>query len=378
MAAYSRVGRDPADRCRRLAPLACAAFACAVLAVVALVAGCAARPLGLGSRPATSAPPAQTSPASKSAEVTGAAPGASVTASQPVGTTPATPSVAPTAAASAPTPRPRRGLPRTLDTRAILADTRRIAAFGVRRGGSVAEHEAAGYILGKLRGAGYAPKVQAFRLPGGQLSHNIWIVIPGTDSRRIVLSAHIDSRVPAPGANDDAVGCAALLALARAAKGRQPTPTIEIDFFGSEEFRDATPGAHHFGSRARVASLTRRQLRHVSGMITLDVIAVGSRLHTRTMGRGPLTMSNLLIRTARRQGVVMTYLRDPGATGWSDHERYEEAGVPVAWVERLTDPAYHTTRDTAWRLTARPIAQTMRIVLAAVNSLDVAGLNRLR
>jgi Zn-dependent M28 family amino/carboxypeptidase len=184
--------------------------------------------------------------------------------------------------------------------------------------------------------------------------------------------------VPAPGANDDAVGCAALLALARAAKGRRPTPTVEIDFFGSEEYRDATPGAHHFGSRARVASLSRKQLRRISGMITLDVIAVGSQLHTRTMGRGPLTMSNLLIRTARWQGVSMTYLRDPGTTGWSDHEMYEKAGVPVAWVERLTDPAYHTASDTSARLTAAPIAQTMRIVLGALNSLDVARLNRLR
>ena len=300
----------------------------------------------------------------------------------PTPSLPTTESAVATTPPAPPAPKPapavRPGLPKTLDTAAILADTRRITAFGVRRGGSLAEHRAADYILGKLRKAGYSPKVQTFRLPGGQLSRNIWIVIPGSDTRRIVLSAHIDSRVPAPGANDDAVGCASLLALARAAKHRRPFPTVELDFFGSEEFRDATPGAHHFGSRARVASLSAKQLRRISGMITIDVIAVGSRLHTRTMGRGPLTMSNLLIRTARRQGVTMTYLRDPGATAWSDHEMYEKAGVPVAWVERLTDPAYHTTRDTSWRLTARPVAQTMRIILGALNSLDAAGLNRLR
>ena len=308
-------------------------------------------------------------------EATIAAEATSAPSSAATGAVAATQSVPP-----APKPaRPARvGLPKRLDTSAILADTRRITAFGVRRGGSYAEHRAADYILGKLRKAGYSPKVQTFRLPGGQLSRNIWVVIPGSDPRRIVLSGHIDSRVPAPGANDDAVACAALLALAREAKGRRPTPTIEIDFFGSEEYRDTTPGAHHFGSRARVASLSRKQLRRISGMITIDVIAVGSSLHTRTMGRGPLTMSNLLLRTARRLGVRMTYLRDPGATAWSDHEMYEKAGVPVAWVERLTDPAYHTAADTSSRLRAGPIAETMRIVLRALNSLDVAGLNRLR
>lgn len=269
-------------------------------------------------------------------------------------------------------------LPASLDTRAILADTGRISAFGVRRGGSRAEHAAADFILGRLKSLGYAPAVQAFALPGGQTSRNVTIVIPGSDPRRIVLSAHIDSRVPAPGANDDAVGCAALLALAGAARGRQLVPTLEIDFFGSEEYRDATPGAHHFGSRARVASMSKSQLRRVAGMVTLDVIAVGDELHTRTMGRGPLTMSNLLLRAARRRGVRMTYLRDPGSTGWSDHESYENAGVPVAWVERLTDPAYHTAGDTAGRLTAQPVAETMGVVLEALNSLDSKGLDTMR
>jgi len=41
----------------------------------------------------------------------------------------------------------------------------------------------------------------------------------------------------------------------------------------------------------------------------------------------------------------MPYLRDPGESGWSDHEAFELAGIPAAWIEWRDDPVYHTAAD---------------------------------
>jgi len=37
----------------------------------------------------------------------------------------------------------------------------------------------------------------------------------------------------------------------------------------------------------------------------------------------------------------------------ADHEPFEKAGIPAVWIERLTDPAYHTAGDTTAHLQRR-------------------------
>ena len=73
-------------------------------------------------------------------------------------------------------------------------------------------------------------------------------------------------------------------------------------------------------------------------MISIDMAGYGKQFHVRTMKKGPQTLSKYLLARAKQEGVRLTYVKDPGVTGWSDHEPFEVRGVPAAWLQWLTDP----------------------------------------
>jgi Zn-dependent M28 family amino/carboxypeptidase len=258
----------------------------------------------------------------------------------------------------------------------VLADSRAIEAFGVRVGGSAAEHRAADYVAGRLRSMGYEVAIQKFDAPGG-VSRNVVSRVVGDDPRVIVLSGHLDTRSTTPGANDDAVGCAIVLEIARILKHEKPPTSIEFTFFGSEEYNDGPSRDHHRGSRYRVAHLTRTQRASTLAMLSVDVVGYGPRLYTRTMGIGPRSMSDYLLRVAAKTGVRLSYLKDPGPTGWSDHEPYEKAGIPAVWLERLQDPQYHKPGDTTAHLQSPALREAGGLVLSAIRRLTAADIRRL-
>jgi hypothetical protein len=86
--------------------------------------------------------------------------------------------------------------------------------------GSAANARVRDYLLAELRHLGLQPNVQATTaVRGNELARveNIHARIPGRASTgHIVLAAHYDSAVRAPGASDDAAGVAAILETARA------------------------------------------------------------------------------------------------------------------------------------------------------------------
>jgi hypothetical protein len=265
---------------------------------------------------------------------------------------------------------------RAFSVNRVLADTRAIARIGVRVGGSAKELAAADYVVGRLASMGYQASIQEFKVPGG-VSRNVIAGVPGTDARVLVVSAHLDTRSTTPGANDNALGCAILLEMARHFAVEKPPTSLELTFFGSEEYNDGVPRDHHRGSRYRVAHLTKKQRSNIIGMISIDVVGYGRHLYTRTMGIGPMTMSDYLLRRAAATGVALRYLKDPGPTGWSDHEPYEKAGIPAVWLERLQDPQYHKAGDTTAHLQSSAVRESGRLVLDAIRSLSPAEVRRL-
>ena len=227
---------------------------------------------------------------------------------------PATPVPSPTVS---PTPKPSPR-PKFRSDRA-LHDMRALEAHGVRSGGGSAEKEGAEYIAERLRAAGADAQIRTFKLTNGKTSRNVVARFPGATRETIILGAHMDSKAPSPGANDNASGCAALMEIARCL-GEQPAfPTVEIVCFGTEEMIDADPDHHHFGSRFHVKDMSAGARKNAAGMISVDMIGYGPSFVVRSMGQGPQSMVKLLLRqaeTARRCacGTCATRVSRGGAT----------------------------------------------------------------
>ncbi|KAI0370927.1 Zn-dependent exopeptidase [Pilatotrama ljubarskyi] len=216
---------------------------------------------------------------------------------------------------------------------------------------------------------GYAPNVIC-HYPGSEVT-----------TETIVLGAHYDDRgsfgsVRAPGANDDASGTAALLAIAHAIARRGVVfkANVMLCAFAGEE-------RGMVGSRAFAREL-REQGVNVTLMIQADMLAY------RVAGEPPqLGLSDpALVGTAELTQILANvsaiyspelkvgYLPYPGG---SDHESFHENGFPAAQVcERAgytKDPMYHNSGDVSERdgYDFEQIRSIAKVQLATV--LHVAG-----
>ena len=267
--------------------------------------------------------------------------------------------------------------PINFDVNNAMESVRALESFGVRKEGTAAETATAQWLLEQMEALGYDARIEDVPLPNGTASHNVIARAEGTSERVIVLGAHLDSKSPSPGANDNASGCAAILEIARILAEQPVTPTVEFVFFGAEEMIDSDGDHHHYGSRFRVTAMTDAEVANTAGMISVDMIGYGPQFVSRTMRRGPQDMSDLLIAQAEADDYTLDFLKDPGTSGWSDHEAYELAGIPATWIEWRDDPVYHTAEDTSGHLNHENIRVAGQVVLDVLRSLDEDGLEEL-
>lgn len=264
------------------------------------------------------------------------------------------------------------------ETANAMAHVRYLAGLGPRAAGGTAERTACDYVAARLRDHGYAVSVQTVAIPGGRTSRNVIATRAGASPEVVVLGAHIDSKHPSPGGNDNASGVGVVLELARVVAQAAPQATVRFIAFGAEEISGATPDDHHFGSRHYVASLSAAERSRVAAAVSVDMVGYGTVFHVRSMLVGPTTAVGSLQRWAGVSGQPMTFLRDPGAYGWSDHEAFEFAGIPAAWVQWRPDSAYHTTGDTAAHVQPARVGATGGFLRGWLLDLDAAALDALR
>lgn len=232
------------------------------------------------------------------------------------------------------------------DSASAMVHVRAIAGFGPRQAGSPAETEALDYVATQLESLGYTVGRQRISIPGGRVSGNVLAEKKGTSPGVIVIGAHVDSKSPSRGANDNASGVAVMLETARVLAQADVVPTIRFIAFGAEEISGATPDDHHFGSRGYVSAIDSTQRARIAAMVSVDMVGYGETFNVRSLGVGSASAVYSLQGRASATGVALPYLRDPSRYGWSDHEAFERAGIPSAWLEWREDPLYHTTGDT--------------------------------
>jgi aminopeptidase YwaD len=100
--------------------------------------------------------------------------------------------------------------------------------------------------------------------------HNVIVDLPGTDKAAevVIVGAHFDAVMDAPGADDNGTGVAALLEMARVYKGRPTHRTIRLAFFNLEEegLVGSTAYADSLGEKIDQKQVT------ITGMIALDML----------------------------------------------------------------------------------------------------------
>jgi hypothetical protein len=95
---------------------------------------------------------------------------------------------------------------------------------------------AADYIAGELENAGYGLDRQGFEV-GEVVAQNLGVELPGGDlgNEIVVVGAHYDSGLGTPGADDNASGAAAILALARGLSRSRHGRTLRLVAFANAE-----------------------------------------------------------------------------------------------------------------------------------------------
>jgi hypothetical protein len=243
---------------------------------------------------------------------------------------------------------------------------------------------AAEFIEAEFVAAGF--KVN--RLPyqaNSQACDNLEVELPGKTRPEeiVVIGAHYDSVSGSPGANDNASGVAALLALARAWAGRAPGRTLRFVAFVNEEppfFQTEQMGSLVYAKRCR----ERRD--QIVAMLSLETIgyydtAEGSQKYPFPVGffypsRGDFIgfVGNTANRDLVRQCVDAfrrhaAFPSEGGALpgglpgiGWSDHWAFWQAGYPGLMVTDTAPfryPYYHTAQDTPDKLDYDRLARVM-------------------
>jgi hypothetical protein len=252
---------------------------------------------------------------------------------------------------------------------------------------------AAAYLEGELTAAGYAVRRQTYETPreafqrtagADHVFHNLEAERPGgaQAGEIVVVGAHYDTVPGAPGANDNASGTAAILALARRFRDRAPSRTVRFVLFTNEELYFQQPW---MGSLVYARALRQRGDRVVT-MLSLETIgyytdAPGSQRYPTPLNLlYPSTGSfigfvgNFASRGQVRAAIAAfrrhAHVPSEGAAippilpgvSWSDHWAFWRAGYPGVMVTDTAPyryPYYHTAHDTPDKLDYDRMAQVV-------------------
>jgi Zn-dependent M28 family amino/carboxypeptidase len=288
-----------------------------------------------------------------------------------------------TPAPATPTPTPATG---------PLADIFMLAspAFGGREHGTPGNDSAAVFLARRYealrlrpafrqgcdtQGRCSASYFQWFNTPDGA-SHNVGAIVEGRDSllrtEYVVIGAHFDhlgyspvhsldgynGAVLRPGADDNASGTAALLALAERL-GREPArrSILILDFDAEEEGM--------WGSHAFIAS-TAFLIGDMRFMLNLDMIGRLRDHHLDVQGVPERSAMRARIDSvARAAGLQAHFVRDQGR---SDHASFAEARIPIAMFTTGEHADYHTSRDVASRINGPGLLAIIDVAESIVRS----------
>ena len=253
---------------------------------------------------------------------------------------------------------------------AAAADSAYRAALKVSRGigsrpaGSRGERRAHAFVARRFAAAGLTVSEPGFRVPGRGRSRNVIGAFETPAECLLVLMAHTDSVPPGPGANDNASGVGALVALAPRVAGLSPACDVWLVATGAEE-RVVIGTGYHVGSAALVRTI--REAGRADDLrlaLSVDMVGRGKRFYLRSPQPSPRPgVEGGILDAARAAGVRVRWARDSGQ-GNSDHREFELSGLPAAVIQvwRGFDRCHHEACDRPGRLQKGALNRVGRVL----------------
>ena len=206
-----------------------------------------------------------------------------------------------------------------------------------------------------------------------RIGRNIVGIVPGRDERlrreAVVIGAHYDHLGEGDdgifwGANDNAAGVGATLAVAKAfgLLPRPPRRTVIFVAFDAEEI--GRVGSKHYISHPCVP------INRTVMMVNFDMIGRNAPDGINVVGtRSSPELHEIHQRLNRHVGLNLTHPSE-FRLGRSDHSPFYLAGVPIMYLFGGRDPDYNTPRDTCDKLIPAKMEKVAR--LAFLTALEVA------
>ena len=189
-------------------------------------------------------------------------------------------------------------------------------------------------------------------------SRNVVAVKEGSDPNAlgIVVGAHFDGDAESVGANDNASGTAALLAVANALKDDTFEADVTFVAFGAS-------GLGLIGAQSFASSLLDEGAPTVGLMINMDVVGSGERA---IVAGDPVTQLETL-----RLGTELGAVVSPGSTPdgvFSDHMVFQALDIPTAFFFTDDLSRVNTPEDTLEFVDAALLGDVVNLVVALVRS----------
>ncbi len=260
-------------------------------------------------------------------------------------------------------------VPANFDGERAYQDVLRQTALGPRVPDSEAHMQVRALIRAELEAAGWYVEEQAFEALGHR-GYNIIARRDAASPAKIIFGAHYDSRIQANhdpdvdkweqavlGANDGASGVAVLLELGR-------TIPAEIDnawlvFFDLEDNGRLPTWDWILGSRAFVNGYALNP----DAVIILDMIG-DADLNIYLEKNSNLTIRNEIWTQAQALGYETSFINTEKFAMLDDHTPFIEAGIPAVDVIDFDYSYWHTTEDTADKVSAQSLEIVGKTMLA--------------
>jgi len=273
----------------------------------------------------------------------------------------------------------------------ISAVIEKLQSFGTRYQYTERANDAAAYLASEFGALNLTVQRQDFFYNGFTMT-NVLAILPGQNASlpALVLGAHYDSLngtdsllnsyAPAPGADDDASGVAAVLAIAGAFSRAGTERTVIFAAFAAEEIG-------HVGSNEFVRG-AQLQAPGLYAGLCFDMIGYNHRYPKVDLvcNNASQWLCEAVIETNRKNAIGVgaeTVVTPDNPQNWSDQVSFWEAGLPAMYFiedENPTrnssyfqaNPYYHTGRDTLDKLNLTLMTKVAR--LGAATAAALAGL----